>query len=149
MTEEWANDPTGRHAERLRSNGAWTASVRDHGVVNQDPVPGLGGVPTVARGPSAPAAPDVPRVPMVASRVEAPPAASTAPPARPAAAARPSRSVGDVIGTGVSITARLIVTGIWGAAGVALAAGGQWGGVALVVAYLAYLWLLGGRWLIW
>ena len=54
----------------------------------------------------------------------------------------------DVVGHGISIVAKLMITGLWFALIVlGFEAGVPWLGV-MGIAYLAYLWLFGGRWLI-
>lgn len=179
MSESWLPDPTGRHAERVNRDGVWTSIVRDRGVVNLDPLPGLGGSPTTPAAPgtlrsvaphSLPGAPRSmpanslpPADPLALAPHAAPvpafpavPVAAVVPasgPAVPAVAPTPTapvsgRSLGDTIGAGLSITARLVVSGLWILVGFVAVQTHTWAAVGLVVAYLAYLWLFNGRWLI-
>ena len=54
----------------------------------------------------------------------------------------------DMAAQGGRFVLRLLVSVLWVAAGVAAVAAGEPLAVLLVVLYLAYLWVLGGRWLI-
>lgn len=57
----------------------------------------------------------------------------------------------DVVATGVSIVARVIVSLLWAAVGVAVLLTGaheMWWVPLVCAAYLAYLWIFRGRWLI-
>jgi hypothetical protein len=52
------------------------------------------------------------------------------------------------VGTAMSITAKILVSLLWAAAGVAGAAAGKPQALLVVVPYLIYLWAFRGRWLI-
>jgi hypothetical protein len=54
----------------------------------------------------------------------------------------------DKLNTGVNVVLRLFTTLLWGAIAVAGFATGVWYVGVLAIAYLGYIWLLGGRWLI-
>jgi hypothetical protein len=48
----------------------------------------------------------------------------------------------------MSFVAKAMVSALWGAGGIVCFAAGAWWGGLIAIAYLAYLWVLGGRWLI-
>jgi NADH:ubiquinone oxidoreductase subunit 6 (subunit J) len=54
----------------------------------------------------------------------------------------------DVAARGGRFALRVLVSALWAAAGVVAVAAGEPLAVVLVVIYLAYLWVFGGRWLI-
>jgi hypothetical protein len=54
----------------------------------------------------------------------------------------------DKVAAGASLVARVLVSLLWGAGGVVCFASGAWPAGLIAIAYLAYLWLFGGRWLI-
>ncbi len=54
----------------------------------------------------------------------------------------------DAVGRGVSILAKVMVSVLWIAVGAIAVAAGQPLLLLVVIPYLIYLWLFGGRWLI-
>lgn len=54
----------------------------------------------------------------------------------------------DKVSRGISMGMKLFVSALWGAGGVLCFATGAWPAGLVALAYLGYLWLLGGRWLI-
>lgn len=54
----------------------------------------------------------------------------------------------DAAARGVSAVSRVLVSALWAAVGVAGFSAGEPAVGLLCLAYLAYLWVLGGRWLI-
>lgn len=55
----------------------------------------------------------------------------------------------DAVATGSRVVTRVAVSGLWGAVAVAMFSQGQVLIGLAALAYIAYLLLLGGRWLIW
>jgi hypothetical protein len=54
----------------------------------------------------------------------------------------------DKVTTGVNITAKILVSLLWLAGGIVCFAAGVWYLGLVAIAYLIYLWVFGGRWLI-
>ena len=54
----------------------------------------------------------------------------------------------EMAAAGGRLLARILVSALWATAGILAAAAGEPAALVVVVLYLAYLWLLGGRWLI-
>lgn len=52
------------------------------------------------------------------------------------------------VATGVNVVAKLLVTALWVAVAIAGFATGAWPIGLLAIAYLIYLWVFSGRWLI-
>lgn len=54
----------------------------------------------------------------------------------------------NAVATGVSVTAKIVVSAFWILVGIVAVTAGAWWVILIVLAYLAYLWLFSGRILI-
>lgn len=107
MEAGWQADPSGRHQERWFDGTTWSSQVRDHGVVNDDPV----GIPSVAAVAAVP----------VVTHVAAAPPPPVAPVPHPFAPSGPGPSVVPLLTSSDPVAVSSVVGGVAGAVGVLVA----------------------------